>query len=313
MFWRIHKRVIEDREREVLEILKKHGDVVQFIEGPPSQQLAPPKCWAAEYGALAITTLNDARWLRAKCVGWSQAVPGLYFDLRKYDVSHWMPRIERRIPVLNRDSIFVPYGLIETLPGTPTALFGEDRLFFRPDSGLKPFVGNTIAAPDWRAFSGSLGVAHARLTDDMMVMISSAKVLKPVEWRFWIADRQVIAHTPYGWSGRNADPIEGNGKNGAKNIAAVRGVENAQNLAAANELLAPPESALAIARAMARNRWQPDIAFVVDVVETDQGFFLNELNAASTSGVYQANLTALLNGLRDVVLREKDGELSIED
>jgi hypothetical protein len=57
---------------------------------------------------------------------------------------------------------------------------------------------------------------------------------------------------------------------------------------------------------------QPDIAYVVDIVEAIDGqVFVNEINAASTSGVYWAPITDLLFALRLVAYDEFAGELML--
>jgi hypothetical protein len=64
-----------------------------------------------------------------------------------------------------------------------------------------------------------------------------AKQLKDVEWRFWIVNREVVAYSPYSWQ---------------------------------NEICwaLAPNKVLKIAKLVAENPWQPDIAYVVDIVET---------------------------------------------
>jgi hypothetical protein len=158
----------------------------------------------------------------------------------------------------------------------------ESSVFIRPDSGRKLFTGFVAKV----ARDGSLSIGHEHqmrlVAPDAMCLVAQAKRLDPVEWRFWIVDRKVVDSTPYSW---DTEP----------------------------DWAPAPESCLAVARAMAANPWQPDLAYVVDVVEHGGQSFLLEINAASTSGVYAAPLEPLLLALRDVAQREHAGEIARED
>src|SRR5690606_31966545 len=117
--------------------------------------------------------------------------------------------------------------------------------------------------------------------------------LEATEWRFWIVGRTVVANASYSWEQEDVPWAP------------------------------PPLEALQVAQAMAANSWQPDIAYVVDVVRESSeditpggpigsnGYFLNELNAASTSGLYNAPFSPLLTALREAVLGEVAGDLSV--
>lgn len=127
----------------------------------------------------------------------------------------------------------------------------------------------------------------ARIPRETILCISNSRVLEPIEWRFWIVNGEVAAYASYSWN----DAIE-------------------------SGVLPPvPDAALIIAEQMAGNPWQPDVTFVVDVVQDamDGQFYLNELNATSTSGVYNVSAPSLLNALKNVAEKELDGDVSIID
>lgn len=287
MRWRIHTGLTAGREAEAAALLASLGDSVQWVTG---RKPVDPEHASLENGALALTTIQDARSL----LGRWQATPGLYFDLRKYDVSYWLPRVADRIPVLNRGCVFTPLGLV---PWIPTQFWtghlprSNGLLFVRPDSGLKLFPGFVLdcharRVRNWYGVGDEIGKEVRLLSPESLICIASGYRLKSLEWRFWIVDRRVVASTPYSWE---------------------------EGAAAWQE---PPTEALQIAAEMAANRWQPDIAYVADVVQLadgDEPFYLNELNAASTSGLYGVPFAPLFEALRDAVTRELAGDLAVED
>lgn len=277
MHWRLHTAIFGFETAAAATFLRDLGDSVQVVSGT-IRELPPVELLPECMPALAITTLQDAAKNHT-----GPGVPWLYFDAHSYDVSHWMPRIASHIPVLNRSGVFLPFGMLQSPRPVLLSWIGEEgSVFIRPDSGRKLFTGFVAKV----ASDGSLSIGDEHQTrlvaPDAMCLVAQAKNLAPIEWRFWIVNHKVVASTPYSW---DAEP----------------------------EWEPAPESCVAVATAMAANPWQPDLAYVVDVVEHDGETFLLEINAASTSGVYAAPLEPLLLALRGVAQREHAGEITRED
>lgn len=286
--WRIHSALLSGREDELVEHLAGLGDSAQLVSGHWRELPRPLPCASA---ALALTTIQDARFVLQ---GKWEAVPGLYFDARKYDVSYWMPRIDEAIPVLNRRGLFVPAGTLATVPlplwtqGFPGT---NGLIFLRPDSGLKLFSGTVLDCHarkirNWRDLAAVFHKVVGGVQKEALLCIAPGVRLKPLEWRFWIVDRKVVASTPYSWDKEDI-PWQ-----------------------------SPPAEALYLAQEVAANEWQPDIAYVVDVVQVamgDEPFWVNEINAVSTSGLYGVPFDPLIGALREAAMREVAGELTITD
>lgn len=288
--WRIHTGLLGGRENELASLLGRLGDPVQFVSGHWRELPPPLPSDDAELGGMALTTIQDAQRLLTD-LPYPRV---LYFNAQRFDVSFWLPRIDDELPVLNRRCLFTPAGLIAHA-GAPfsQAPFPPSNglLFVRPDSALKPFPGFVIDCHQkrlkgWPAVSQAVEQETRGLAPEKLVCIAPGHRLKPLEWRFWVVNREVVASTPYSWEAGTV-PWQ-----------------------------APPDEALRLARDMARNAWQPDVAYVVDIVQLDEGdepFYLNELNAASTSGLYCVPFEPLFEALRHAVLLEIAGELSVED
>lgn len=282
--WRFHEAVAGSRIDELCRIASSFGDSFQRVAGRLRELPPPPPPDEREEGGLALTTLQDARTLGA---GEWLAPRLLYFSHRAYDVSFYLSKLPADLPFLNRFALFSPFGLLSSSPFVSTLIEqGGGRLFVRPDSGLKPFPGCSIKVCDFDDVSRLvLSETGARVEPERLVCVSPFVALDEVEWRFWIVERKVVAFSPYSWERDVPRPLE------------------------------PPPQAFELARRLAEAPWQPDVAYVADVVSRadDGSYLLNEINAASTSGLYDVELDKLLPALREAVVREKEGLVSRED
>lgn len=280
MYWRLHQAIFKDRLDEAVRIIESFGDTVQILEG---HSLSLPNALHFDEGqpALAMTTLQDARkqngFYKGLCTPW------LFYDDSNYAVSQWLPRIDHCIPVLNRSGIFVPFGELKNLsPAIINGLGGKlESIFIKPDKGHKSFTGFSLSVSHWPPETGK-GSIDTSLDSHIMCFLASDQRLEQHEWRFWIVNRQIAAYTPYSW------------------------------LDSSLPWKSAPDNVLSIAEQMAQNAWQPDLAYVVDIVINEEGIAcINEINAASTSGIYAAPLLSLLSSLREICHLEFDGEVTL--
>lgn len=276
MFWRLHKAIFGDRIIIAKNIIENFGDEIQIVEGTPSQLAnVPPNTNGV---SLAMTTLQDAQRLMRKDYPGS---PWLLFNNTQYEVSYWLPRIDRNIPVLNRNSIFLPYNSL--LYATEKMIKGvannEGKLFIKPNTGNKIFTGFTIEYSNKFKETVENQLMFSKPELETLCVVAPYNEIEETEWRFWIAERKIIAYSPYAWE---SEP----------------------------EFFEAPKEILEIAEKMTQNNWQPDCAYVVDFCITkNKEVMLLEINAASTSGVYSAKLEDLLIGLRKTSIREYNSEI----
>ncbi|MDP3330563.1 MAG: ATP-grasp domain-containing protein [Methylococcaceae bacterium] len=276
MFWRLHTAVLGHQLHEAFEFLRDLGDEVQIVTGPVLTIDPVPQI--DDQPAVAITTLQDARKQSGYFAG--RCTPWLFYNETDYAVSKWMPKLGDDLPILNAGGILVPFGMLYSIPRNLLQAIAspEGKVFIKPDKGHKSFTGICLSVTNFNTeLQEALGPLN--LDPEVLFYLAMAKQLKDVEWRFWIVNREVVAYSPYSWQ---------------------------------NEICwaLAPNKILKIAKLVAENPWQPDIAYVVDIVETPHGeVFVNEINAASTSGVYWAPIDDLLFSLREVAHAEFAGEV----
>jgi len=170
---------------------------------------------------------------------------------------------------LNPDTIFLPFGLLHELHK-----YFSGRVFIRPNSGNKTFTGCFASldnpSEDVTAYNNS------RIGSSAMCSISNAKDLPDYEYRFWIIDNKISTHSSYSHS--------------------------------KDEYIDVPSNAIDFVNSYLPASWAPDVGYTLDIVEYNETFKIVELNALSTSGIYNADLEKLFGDIRGIAYREFEGE-----
>lgn len=193
--------------------------------------------------------------------------PLLFYHKHNYNMTHWISYY-KDLPWLNKDATFTTVSLLEH----NIQHIKSDKIFIRPNAGNKIFTGNVFYLNDWEYHYYNLTRATS---PDTIIAVCDYQPLHDIEWRFWIIDGEVVCYSPYSW---NQD------------------IKWSQ----------APEDVINLAEQIAHHSYQIDVTYVVDIVtlSSDNTPFLNEINATSTSGVYDAPLDLLLPRLRHISHRE---------
>jgi hypothetical protein len=274
MLWRLHSALLKERLEETRELLLGLGDQVQVVSGRVAELPPPPE---TNGPALAMTTVQDARTLR-----WPGANPGLFWNRTAYDVSEWLPRVrESGVETLLRDAILLPWGcvrkpsekLLSHLAGP------EGRIFLKPNGGGKEFTGIDVSAEPGKFAEEIAAIERDAkgIADGTVVVLAAAVKFPELEWRTWIRRDGVVAWSAYSW---NEDAL------GRPETAKL------------------PETVRKAAETLGRSGKGPDAIFVADFIERENDAALIEINAASTSGIYSADISELIKALRDAVAEE---------
>lgn len=200
---------------------------------------------------------------------------GLLLDPERLKVHRWSGFLAPDL-LLNRSFILLPFGSILARKAQIERLFGP-RVFLRPDSAMKEFPGFSLQVSDLdREISAATQIW--RPDADLLCVIDKAQVLPPHEYRFWMADGQVLSHAPYAF-----------GPSGV------------------HETLEPgpcPDLVIVQAQKLARDLefWENPV--VADLALDAEGVpRLVEINGFSTSGFYPGmHLTDLLAGLDPILI-----------
>lgn len=209
--------------------------------------------------------------------------PGAYYSRDRFRCSFYMPRL----PLAwlgNAEGFYVPFGEFTRRKAQFYRMFGVSRLFVRPDSGAKVFTGLAMSKRIANQEINSLRQLTS-VTDDTLVMVAPAKTIS-AEYRFYIVQGRVVTASRY--------MVKGQPSSSAR---------------------IDPQC-LDLAKKVAAHSWQIDLAYTCDI-----GLFLEpggakarivEINAFSTSGLYDCDSQKLFSAVASIAVKEYDGEISLQ-
>ena len=178
--------------------------------------------------------------------------PGAYCNAPAFHCTAWYPRAQPWL--LHQTWRTLPAATLAADPEVALRSLGaDDSLFVRPDSPLKPFSGRMLR----REAISLKALDHGYYYEDEQLRVVIAPIRTVVrEWRYVVAQGQVVAGSAYTAVNRAAMPDDPTGEpwRFASTIA---------------EALAPPED-----------------VYVMDICEADGALHLLELNPLSGADLY---------------------------
>lgn len=207
--------------------------------------------------------LGNAARLRA-LDRWS---PGALCNTTALACSAYYPRVGRWLAA--KRHLFSTVRELVASPERVTAPLREcDRIFVRPDSPLKPFSGRVVALDGLCADALDHGFYYDDL--DLPIVVAAVEELGR-EWRLVVTPQGIAAGSGY--------EAEGRGAGESVVPAAVRDL--GEEISRALEF--------------------PDPVVVIDVVETEAGLRLLELNPFSGADLYGCDLEAVVQAVTTAV------------
>lgn len=222
--------------------------------------------------------------------------PGAYGYTKEISPDHYMTKMDPSL-FLNADGFIIPFGMFERDPELYMRMVDPDRtsgVFYRPVDPYKPWVGTTQT---WFSPHDEIALYRKTFRIDPLSHTIIAKrkdILR--EYRFVIVNREVITGSSYEWFDSTSEDSELFQKAHAEE---------------------PSEQwygrAMELARRVAREEFQPDVAYTCDVarITGDDPYRVVELNSFSSAGMYDCDLDKVVLAVsrqahRDYVLTEMD-------
>jgi hypothetical protein len=153
--------------------------------------------------------------------------------------------------------------------------FDAGELFIRPNSGLKTFAGHKVKFGTIDHDISSLDQTSS-VVDDTLILVNQCQDIQG-EFRFVIADKEVITGSEYRWDGK---------------------LDIRRDW---------PEECFTLAEKVAKQGWQVDVAYTCDVALTEEGPKIVELNGFSCAGLYACDLAKVVEGVSRAAAREWAG------
>lgn len=273
----VDEYMLEHNEQDLLGILKSEGfDVKVGKYIPFAKKEEVPTYFPLEECVIVYGTLEFVQQQQSK--GY---IPGGYLQLKNMECAHYVSQINQPHLLLNEEHVLTSFQDFVRRRDFFFRAFNTDELFIRPNSGLKIFTGLTLNQKNSDEEINALRQLSS-VNPETLILVAPAQKIE-AEYRFFINNRKVITGSCYQ-------------KEGQVHLSAEVPIE-----------------AVDAARKMAQNPWQPDIVYVCDIAKTPNGYKLIELNAASTSGLYMANIPKLFDSWVNVAYLEYVGEISLGD
>jgi hypothetical protein len=264
--WLIDGAMFPAYRDELAACVRAQGHALQLIGAP-----SPPYRWedvdnayrnAFPAGACVVThgdielvtrVARERRW-----------APGAFATVAHFACSHYFCYFGEYL--LGREYLMVPFGELRRMKDYLFETIGsEGQVFVRPDSPLKLFTGQIMSAATFDQDYEFMGFYE--FPQESIVVVSAPRVIA-AEWRFVIADREVVAGSQYKLAGKN--------------------VVTPTFDAAAREL----------AETIAKSAYQPDRVWVMDVCRTAEGEYrLLEIGGFSFSDLYACDKAAVVESV----------------
>jgi len=176
--------------------------------------------------------------------------------------------------LLNQDYIMMPASELLRQKEFVYDKVGIDGcVFVRPSSGFKEFAGSVVPLEEMN--ENALGFGFYHENPELMTVVTTPKVLTK-EWRFVVAKKKVITGSQYRL-GKDVEP----------------------------ELVETTcEAALYAQSLVDVVEWEPDPIYTLDICESNGELFLLELNAFSTSGLYDCDLETVVRVASEMAQEE---------
>lgn len=200
--WLLDGEIFGDERDGLIAAIKSHGQHVKVVnppkpgyswddEGCSYRETFPTDSCVIVHGDIDLATRvrRESRW-----------VPGAYCNVERLKCSAYYTALGEFL--LAREYIMVPFGdLLRQRDFLFATLGKDDQLFVRPDSPLKLFSGQLVGFDTFEADVEFLGFYEFDTAE--IVVVSRPQTIE-CEWRFVVADKQVIAGATYGRDSKEA-------------------------------------------------------------------------------------------------------------
>lgn len=205
-------------------------------------------------------------------------IPGPWLTARNYECSKYYASLGKYL--FNDKHVFLPRAsVMHNLDWLYGQCFGNhEHLFFRPDSGLKPFTAGVYNRMNLPGFWSWV----EEFTDpDSFVVISTPKTVKS-EWRFVCSKGEVLTGCQYEKQGK---------------LEFHPGY---------------PEEAKALAQEACKV-YEPDPIFILDVCfGADDAYYLMEINSFSCGGLYACEMEPIVKRASELAVKEWEDYRGVE-
>jgi hypothetical protein len=269
--WLIDAEMFEGYRDDLVAAIRAQGHDAKLVQPPQ-----PPYRWEDVQNSYrrafppdsCVLTVGDIEFVLR--IGREERwTPGVFAAIANFACSSYYCEFGKYL--LNDPYVMLPFGELGRRREFLFDVVGRNgRVFIRPDSPLKLFTGQIATSETFDADLEFMGFYE--FPRDSLVVVSGPHDLD-AEWRFVVANRQVVAGSQYKQAG---------------------------------EMSIQPEfdsSAFELAGQIASENYQPDPVWVLDVCRTRQGAYrLLEIGGFSFADLYACDKQRIVAAASDAAL-----------
>ena len=267
--WLIDGELFDSYRDDLVAAIRAQGHDVKLVRAP-----SPPYHWedsgcsyrnsfAADRCVVAVGDIGLVSRIESE----QRWVPGAFATIDNFYCSSYFCRYGEFL--LNADYLMLPFGEMRRCKDFLFQSVGRDgRIFVRPDSPLKLFTGQVVAADSYEKDLEYLGFYE--FPESSLVVVSAPQSID-FEWRFVVAEKAVVAGSQY----------RAHGKLDIRPDFDVDAKQFAERVAATGD--------------------EPDPVWVVDVCKTSSGDYrLLEIGGFSFCDLYLTDKSAVVDAVSRV-------------
>jgi hypothetical protein len=287
--WLVEADVFQDNTDKLIEILKQKEIDHHVLKYIPFDDDLPKRCldiYGPEECVVFYGSLNFGHKLRK--LPW---VPGVYLNEKAFECTSYYPYL-KEILLHHHDYWMMPYGELAEHKTRIFKNFG-DKVFIRPNSGMKQFTGMICHEDNFYDCVKLAGFYDVE--PELLVLISKVYSLEK-EWRFVIVDGKPVSGSLYrDWSSpEKISPGTVTRDYVLMNSHSVwEGFEGQEG---SNALMLAYEAA---------KRYNPDKCWVIDIARTEFcTYSVLEIGCFSGAGLYGNDLEKVIDAVSEEALKE---------
>jgi len=276
--WLVESDVFQDNTDKLISTLKKKGIDYHVLKYIPFDEDLAKRCldiYGPDECVVFYGSLNLGHKLRK--LPW---VPGVYLNEKAFECTMYYPYLKEML-LHHDDYMMMPYGDLVNQKTNIFNHFRADKVFIRPNSGMKQFTGMIVYKDDFYEC-----VKLAEFYDpDLLVLISRVFPLEK-EWRFVIVNGEPVSGSLYrDWSSpEKITPDTVTRDYVLMNSHSLwEGCDDKQALMTAYE---------------AAKRYNPDRCWTMDIAKTEYDTYsVLEIGCFSGAGLYGNDLNKVVDAV----------------
>lgn len=262
--WLVERSVFEEDIDPLIAEIKRQGMTVEQIKYLPFQSGSYDN-FGPDDCVMCYASLNLVQQLQRQ----KPWVPGSFCTLPNFECSKYYAHYGDYL--INRQYVMMPLAELKRRKKELFHQFdprpGVKQMFVRPSSGFKTFTGQVVHTS---TFDKDYEWFEEFAGSEALVVVAAVQRITG-EWRFIVAERKIIAACRYKPS------VE----------STCRGI-----------------GPFDLVELIAKEEWQPDPIYVVDIGKIESGFGLLEINSFSCSGFYACDVEPIIREASRLALQD---------